>query len=276
MPEPSAVYFQAPPGWPSAPPGVFPAAGWQPDPNLVPPPPGWVYYRDASGAPVPAPPGAWQPVPAAPAAAAPSGRRPKGLLVAVGVVALALVGAVTYVLWPKPLQLTTAQYSKLVTAATVGGASTERWNAYTDQAPGADFWPAPAATPSCEAQAAAAKANILRSHGGETADTTYVWVTLWKDAKSLEESWVLGEKCEAEVAAAGLGDPDSTWTSDPVVREKDYAVRVTRESPNGYTGMFVTIGNVEVQSFCGRLDPCTEGLADTERLVREIQQAARG
>ncbi len=62
------VTFVAPPGWPSVSAGRLPAAEWTPSATLPPAPPGWVFYRDHTGAPVPPPPGSWTP-PVAPSAA---------------------------------------------------------------------------------------------------------------------------------------------------------------------------------------------------------------
>jgi len=38
--------FNPPPGWPPAPQGWLPSAGWQPDPSWPPPPEGWQFVLD--------------------------------------------------------------------------------------------------------------------------------------------------------------------------------------------------------------------------------------
>lgn len=51
--------FNPPPGWPPAPPGWVPPAGWRPDPSWPPAPDGWLWWLpvpEASAPPAPAPP----------------------------------------------------------------------------------------------------------------------------------------------------------------------------------------------------------------------------
>ncbi|WP_434740391.1 PH domain-containing protein [Micromonospora sp. SH-82] len=50
-----ATRFNTPPGWPDAPEGWLPPAGWQPDPSWPPPPPGWRLFVDDAPAPAAAP-----------------------------------------------------------------------------------------------------------------------------------------------------------------------------------------------------------------------------
>ena len=50
--------FHNPPGWPTAPDGWRPSAGWRPDPAWPPAPEGWVFWTETSLWPEPAPPGA--------------------------------------------------------------------------------------------------------------------------------------------------------------------------------------------------------------------------
>jgi hypothetical protein len=57
----TSVTFVAPPGWPTAQPGMLPPMNWQPAANLPPVPAGWVFYRGSAGEPVAPPPGAWVP-----------------------------------------------------------------------------------------------------------------------------------------------------------------------------------------------------------------------
>jgi hypothetical protein len=53
---PSAVQdFNAPPGWPQAPPGWRPVPGWRPDPSWPPAPLGWTFYPPANPYAPPAP-----------------------------------------------------------------------------------------------------------------------------------------------------------------------------------------------------------------------------
>jgi len=48
----ASIHFNAPPGWPTSPPGWTPPEGWLPDPAWPPAPPGWQWWSDE---PQPAP-----------------------------------------------------------------------------------------------------------------------------------------------------------------------------------------------------------------------------
>lgn len=110
------VTFVPPPGWSPAPANWLPDATWSPDPSWPTPPDGWVFYRGPYGEPIDAPSGAWPGTPrqysspapgAAPFVPAPtpgspekatSGRRPRGLWLALGGATLVIVAALAVAL----------------------------------------------------------------------------------------------------------------------------------------------------------------------------------
>lgn len=275
MADPSTIYFYAPPGWPSGPPGILPPAGWQPDPALPQPPKGWVYYRNAAGHPVDAPDAAWRP-PAAtstgfgaePAAVHPGGvhetvspkRRRRlshtRLFVSLtGVlVVLVLTGALIHVLGPKPFHMSTEQFAELAQRPKIGEWTTRDWPPYTDAPPDFSLWPDPPPYSGCTDQRAFVKEHMLRHAGGKilksTAEESYLSgslssITLWSDAEALNESAQLGKRCHAE-------NPNAEKAPEPIDRGKHTTswVRWATDGVENSDSVTLTIGNVQASWVC--------------------------
>ena len=91
-----ALQFNAPPGWPAAPPNWYPDANWRPDPSWPPAPTGWVFWAETQTLPEPQPP--IRPLAAVPDAAPAPAATPSRWWVRLAWIPTLLFGVVAYLI----------------------------------------------------------------------------------------------------------------------------------------------------------------------------------